>query len=55
MARVTGAAVTLVLTSVRVSGAPALALEIQRVDGRSVLGPPAVTAGEDDGSGTERR
>ena len=53
MARVTGEPVTVLLTSLRVSGAPALALEIQRVDGRSVLGPPAVTAGEDDASGTE--
>ena len=53
MARVTGEPVTVLLTSLRVSGAPALALEIQRVDGRSVLGPPAVTAGEDDTSGTD--
>ncbi len=53
MARVTGEPVTVLLTSLRVSGAPALALEIQRVDGRSVLGPPAVTAGEDDAGGAE--
>jgi GT2 family glycosyltransferase/glycosyltransferase involved in cell wall biosynthesis len=38
MARVTGGPVSILLTSLRVAGAPALALEIQRVDGRSVLG-----------------
>jgi hypothetical protein len=48
MARVTGEPVTVLLTSLRVSGAPALALEIQRVDGRSVLGPPAVAADEEE-------
>jgi GT2 family glycosyltransferase len=38
MARVTGGPVSILLTSLRVAGAPALALEVQRVDGRSVLG-----------------
>jgi hypothetical protein len=40
MARVSGGQVSVVLTSLRVAGAPALSLEVQRVDARSVLGPP---------------
>jgi hypothetical protein len=55
MARVTGEPVMVLLTSLRVPGAPALALEIQRVDGRSVLGPPALAAGEDDSSDSETK
>jgi hypothetical protein len=39
MARVTGGQVSVVLTSLRTSGAPALSLEVQRIDARSVLGP----------------
>jgi hypothetical protein len=45
MARITGAPVTVLLTSLRVPGAPALGIEIQRVDGRSVLGPQVQPAG----------
>lgn len=46
MARVTGS-VSVLVTSLRISGAAPLALEVQRVDGRSVLGP---SAGKAEGS-----
>src|SRR5262245_23871666 len=39
VAKVTGGPVSVLLTSMRVPGAPALALEIQRVDASSILGP----------------